>query len=254
MTKQPRTLYSFIGGAAMLVTPLAASITFGWRVYSEVYLSTELYWLAIPAGVGAAFGLEAVGIYAGHVTSEFYHARDGRWKLSAIIMLAYVVIGMMELWGTVGATIFIISPLVYTLVALKHTADTESLVVSITETTEAEREIEKEDSETERRRAVEDAKLEHAQKLELLKAERAHVLKMERARVKRETETKPKRETRNETNVFEVSAKVNRNGTGKRELVYEYVKGQPDATNTEIAGRVGISRQMVGRYRKEMGT
>ena len=117
-------MYDILGLLAMIATPLAASIFFGWKSYQGVHSLTDgVLWLAIPAGIGAAIGLESVGIFAGHVATDFYKAEDPRWKLAALLLVAYVAIGVIELWGTTGVAIFLISPMVYLLVGLRYDAN-----------------------------------------------------------------------------------------------------------------------------------
>lgn len=112
-------IYSLLGYLAMGLTPIGAVIFFGWRVYTAVLEMTGSVWLSLLGGLSAATGLEIVGIFAGHVSMVFWERKDGRWRLAAAIMVVYVAIGVVELWGTVGVVMFLISPLVYVLVALR---------------------------------------------------------------------------------------------------------------------------------------
>lgn len=115
-------MYKIIGYAAIFFTPLAPSTFFGWRVYSVVdEMTSGLWWLAIGAAVASVIGLEAVGIFAGHTTLDAF--RLGKYEaalFSAVVMIAYVAIGVYELWGTIGAIIFLIAPLAYLAVGLRE--------------------------------------------------------------------------------------------------------------------------------------
>jgi len=115
--------YKILGWLAMLLTPIGAVIFFGWRVYTAVYTETSNAYLATPAGVAAAVGLEMVGIFAGHLAMELWQRRDGRAWLAAGIMAVYVAIGVIELSGTIGQVMFLIAPLVYVLVGLRQAVD-----------------------------------------------------------------------------------------------------------------------------------
>lgn len=115
--------YSMLGWLAMILTPVGAVIFFGWRVYTAVYTETSSDWLAIPAGIAAAVGLEMVGIFAGHLAMELWQRKDGRAWLAVGIMVVYVAIGVIELAGTIGQVMFLIAPLVYVLVGLRQAVD-----------------------------------------------------------------------------------------------------------------------------------
>ena len=114
------SLYTVIGWLGMVAVPIAPAFFFAWRIYSEAITLTQRPWLAIPVAIFSAIGLEIVGIYAGHVGMQYHQRADRRWWLAAGIMLIYVAIGVYELRGTIGMVMFLITPLVYILVALHH--------------------------------------------------------------------------------------------------------------------------------------
>lgn len=118
-----RNFYDYLGKVAIVVTPLAAAIAFGWSVYESTLATTAVYWLSIIAGMATAVALESVGMLAGHTASDFYQQKDRRWIVAAAVMVIYVGAGLYELQGTSVAVVFLISPLVYVLVAMKHTAN-----------------------------------------------------------------------------------------------------------------------------------
>lgn len=122
--KNPYTLLSTL---AILTVPLAPVFFFGWQVHTEVYATSQSYWLSAPVGLLSAIGLEIIGILAGHLAMEFWRSGNmGRAYLSGGVMSIYVVIGVWELWGTIGAVMFVIAPLVYVLVALQDVATVEA--------------------------------------------------------------------------------------------------------------------------------
>jgi len=157
--------YSTIGWLAMIAVPVAPAFFFGWNVFAEVRAETEgLLWLAIPVGVFSAFGLEVTGILAGHLLMEFWKRRSyDRAALSGVILLIYTAIGVVHLWGSVGSTMFIIAPLVYLLVALRHTLTNETAV----EENQGgyQRQAAAEDREHQRRLDVEKMRLQHEERL-----------------------------------------------------------------------------------------
>ena len=114
-------IYQLLAITAPIFVPIAPVIFFGWKVYTEVQAMTSSLWLSVPAGALTAVGLEAVGILAGHVGMSAWRRDDNRTAvISAVIMAAYVGIGTWELWGSVGAVVFWIAPLVYILIALQE--------------------------------------------------------------------------------------------------------------------------------------
>lgn len=119
-------LYTLLGWIATIAVPISPVFFFGWEVYKQV-LTRSSYWL-LAGGVGlvSAIGLEIVGILAGHLTMEFWRAgKMNRAYLAGGIMAIYVLIGVIELWGNIGAIMFLIAPLVYVLVALNQVAEYE---------------------------------------------------------------------------------------------------------------------------------
>lgn len=125
-------IYNILSLTAPIFVPIAPVIFFGWRVYAAVLETTARAWLAVPAGALTALGLEAVGILAGHVGMTAWRRGDNRTAvISAAIMAIYVAIGTFELWGSIGAVVFWIAPLVYVLVALQELLKQDSETDSV---------------------------------------------------------------------------------------------------------------------------
>jgi hypothetical protein len=78
--------------------------------------------LSVVAGIGSAVGMEAVAALAGHTALTNYRNGDSRWKMAAVVMLLYVVIGLYELGPTIGGSMFIIAAAFYFLIALRNDA------------------------------------------------------------------------------------------------------------------------------------
>ena len=132
-------IYKTLTRIAVVSVPIAPVTFFGWRVGVEVFETTSQLWLAIPAGFLTATGLEIVGVLAGHIALRYY--QEQRWILASIaatIMAIYVYIGASELVGTIGETVFYITPLVYILAGLQGVAET--IEVQRSDATEFERE------------------------------------------------------------------------------------------------------------------
>lgn len=160
-----RNPYTYLGWLAIVAVPIAPVFFFAWDVYQEV-LTRANYWL-LAAGVGlvSAIGLELVGVLAGHLAMEFWRTGNTqRAILSGGIMGVYVLIGVIQLWGTIGMVMFIIAPLVYVLVALRQVAEQEAT----------------EHARHEKRSIVIDYRAKEAQ------ADRQHQLELERLRLANE--------------------------------------------------------------------
>lgn len=117
-----------LGYVSAATIPVAPAAFFGGRVYHE---ASQMFpvWLALVTAACAAIGLELLGFYAGHNMVEFWHGNQRTLAaLSGVILLAYVAFGLYELWGTVGATLFMIAPLAYTAVGLGGVARDEHKV------------------------------------------------------------------------------------------------------------------------------
>jgi hypothetical protein len=164
---------------------------------------------------------------AGHVASDFWQRGDGRWKVAAGVMALYVIVGMVELWGTTGALVFVLSPAVYLLAALRHTAAIEAVE-------DAEQAAENNAWQREQERIA--AAREH--EIRLRQMELRHKERLAKAR---EVSPKP---AESATETPELS--------GKALEVYKLLSVKPGATNTEIGETVGVSRQYVGQVRREL--
>ncbi len=224
-----RNPYTVLGWIAIVAVPIAPVFFFAWDVYKEV-LGRANYWL-LAAGVGlvSAIGLELVGVLAGHLAMEFWRTGNTqRAILSGGIMGVYVLIGVVQLWGTIGMVMFIIAPLVYVLVALRQVAEQEAT----------------EQARHEKRSVVIDYRAKEAQ------AERQHKLELERLRLANEVKL-AKVAAATTPQPIEV-APVAPRLTPAQERVYNAFTETPGATITEVAERLGTSRQAVSKHVKAM--
>lgn len=123
---------------APIVTPLAPAAFFGHSAYTALFAATGLVWLSIVAGIATAAGLEMVGILAGHTAIEFWRFNDRRAWLAALLLLAYIAIGTIELWRVpVGRAVFLIAGLAYVVVGLR--ADAAQVSADVTQEAAEER-------------------------------------------------------------------------------------------------------------------
>lgn len=119
-------IYKLITILAMLTMPIAASINFGDAAY-DALLNTTSVNLAIVGGIATGAGFEFLGLIAGHRAVAFYSLNDSRWKLAAVVLLAYVVIGVAEMVEIPFARFVpLLSGLVYVLAGLQSTAEAEA--------------------------------------------------------------------------------------------------------------------------------
>lgn len=179
--------YDILAIIAMIAVPLAPAFFFGHAVYTAVASLPAPTWLAVVIGAAAAVGLELVGILAGHVANTAWRLADyGRAVLGGLIMAVYVIIGVVELWGSIGAVMFLIAPLVYLLAALQdglHTAVNQQVAE-----TAVSRQQEQEDRRQQR---------EHEQRMELERLRLAHDEKL--ARIAAKPQPQPRQIARQDT-------------------------------------------------------
>lgn len=224
--------YSFLSSIAILTVPLAPVFFFGWQVHTEVLATSQSLWLSIPVGLLSAIGLEIIGILAGHLAMEFWRSGNmQRAYLSGAVMLVYVVIGVWELWGTIGAVMFIIAPLVYVLVALQDVATLERHDATIAA---------KRSDVIGYRERKEQADREQQFKLEKLRLD----ADVKRAKVAGATIPQPVLVAPVAPQVAEL--------TEAQQRILDAFKAQPNATITEIAGQLGVTRQAVSKQVKQM--
>lgn len=117
-------LYTIVKYISLFCAPFAPAVFFGSKVHLGLSDAGVGYGLALLAAICAAVALETVGLLAGHTLVDFVGL--GRYELSFlsfILLACYVVIGVYELWDTIGAVMFGVALLVYLLVALKQYSD-----------------------------------------------------------------------------------------------------------------------------------
>lgn len=115
-----RRIYDIIGIAAMIATPLAAAVLFGWNLYNYLIARSVPPFLAITGGIAGAVAIESVGIYAGHVAMDYIRRRDWRALIALAAMAFYVYVG----WSKTPdyGVVFVLAAFVYVLVSLRSEA------------------------------------------------------------------------------------------------------------------------------------
>lgn len=147
-------LYDGLGIVAMIATPLAAAIIFGWNLYSYLVSAMVPMALAILGAAAGAVAMESVGIYAGHVAIDYTRRRDWRALVAFAALVFYIGFGWSKV-PTYGA-VFILAGFMYALVALRHEAVVVDEETAVTE---------KEDRNWEKRLQMEKLRMAHDEKL-----------------------------------------------------------------------------------------
>jgi flagellar biosynthesis GTPase FlhF len=256
MTKQI-SAYTILGYLAMFLTPIGAVIFFGWRVYTAVHAETGTNWLAIPAGIAAAVGLEMVGIFAGHLMMELWQRRDGRAWLAAGIMAVYVGIGVIELAGTIGQVMFLIAPLVYVLVGLRQTVDEVAGRETAVSATRLDFQLEQArlDREAERERQASNDRRQHEENLRKLELEASAsteqaAITLEEKRLQAD-ERRRKREARR-AQAEGKRAQAALDSMATEEKVLAIYSKDPKASQQSVANQTDVSRQRIGQILQDL--
>lgn len=222
---------------------------------------------SLTVGVFAAIVLEIGGMLAAHYAIAYYGTAKG--KLSAVLTVAYLVIGIGVMWIMESASddaklvitaIFIIAGMVYVLSAMSELENQELAAIEDDKAWEKEQEakdrqhkrtLEARQQEIDAQKEVkiqlahEQAQAEIAIASEKTKASIARAKAREiEAQAKAQAMETPPKEAETHTNLDELS--------GNKLEIYKIIRETPRATNTAIADEVGVSRQYVGQVRKEL--
>jgi hypothetical protein len=219
-------LYDYLGIVAMIATPLAAAVLFGWQLHSYLLDSGLIPWLAIVGGLSGAVAIESVGIYAGHVGMDYARRRDWRGLVAGAALVFYVGFG----WSKVPeyGAIFVIAAFVYILVALRAEAAQVDGVTAVTA---------KEDRGWSQRMELERERMKHQERL----------ARIEAGKVAKEVATaQPATVAPQPVHVAQpaIADKL----TPAQLRVLEVYRRNPDATKQAIADEIGISRQAVSKH------
>lgn len=118
--------YTILSALAVILTPAAMMAAAGWEAYAATLAQTGIPWLAVVTGVATAAALECVGILAGETMLLFHGRNDPRWRIAAVVLLAYVVAGLYVLLGTPLVFLPVLAGAVYVLAGLRAQAERES--------------------------------------------------------------------------------------------------------------------------------
>lgn len=216
--------YSAMGWIGIFTVPLAPAFFFAWDIFTEVMGKTGgIVALAVAVAIAAAVGLEVVGILAGHNAIEFWKRKERESAIAAgVIMVCYTAIGMYQLRGTTGAIMFLVAPMVYILVALRHNLGEEKTA-------------EKQQVNYDRR--VEAQEREHRQRLEAAQLKLKHEERMEQIKAKATTPV---------AQIVAMQQPQATTETTKKERMMSL--WQPGMGATELARRAGVNKSTASRY------
>ena len=216
-------LYDALGWVAMIATPLAAAVLFGWNLYGYLTARAVPLFLAIPGGIAGAVAIESVGIYAGHVGMDYARRRDWRGLIAGAAMAFYVYVG----WSKTPdyGVVFVLAAFVYVLVALRSEASAED---------KQQRQERQADTNWQRRLQLEKERMRHEERLARIAA------KPQPAQVAAQPDATGRKLPATPATVDEL--------TDAQRRVYDAIKAQPDASYTEIGELLGISRQAVSGH------
>lgn len=207
--------------AARILTPLAMVVFLSYEL-SQSLAVTGLWYIALLIGsVCTAVGIEIVGILAGHTLEGYWRIGDAwRGLLSFALLLAYTVTAVYILAGTSLVIVPIIAAIVYILASLTDGLETavnrQEVATAVNQSFDLEQRSKDRDVDRQ--------------------------IKLEKARAKLTQPTAQPKETR------PVAPEL----SGKALEIYTLLKMQPGATDTQVGESVGVSRQYVGKVRKEL--
>lgn len=161
-------IQNVLATAGLIATPLAPAVVWGARVYESVLPHAGKH-AAIASAVSAGFGLECVGMIAGHAFIKLHTQGDSKKWGALAILLSYAGIGIWELGvGDALGKLFIVGFLLYIVNALKTSADDGDKASAMTLAAQSA------DAKAERNRA---------HQLALIEAENRKMIAIERARI-----------------------------------------------------------------------
>ena len=242
-----KDLYTVLGWVAMLSVPLAPAFFFGFSfaedIYAQVFSMTGIVGIAaafaIAVGIVSAAGLELVGILSGHNAVRFWESGSKiHAALCGGILISYVVLGISGLESVLakGTVMFLVAPLVYLLVGMqgelnrsesrKGTQERQSLAI----------ELRKEEAAAQRQHQLELEKLRLDAEVRKERARQPKVV------APRQPATIYPQPVNHPSTVDEL--------TPGQLRVYEAMRDNPNLSQADIAKKLEITRQAVGKHVK----
>jgi O6-methylguanine-DNA--protein-cysteine methyltransferase len=221
------TRYNLIALIAIIAMPAAAAGNFGLAAY-EAMTGRAPAWFAVLIGLATAVGLEATGVLLGHTATGYWQRKDlARFAVSALGMALYVGFGTWEMSAIpFGRVVPALAALAYFAAAMQ--SDLHTAVVG-------------DATKSDLRTAFD---LEQAR----LDRETTRLLRVERERAKLVAATVDEQPAAQPLPVAQVAQVL----TPAQQRVYDAIKAQPNATYSDVAAQLGVSRQYVGKVAAQL--
>jgi flagellar biosynthesis GTPase FlhF len=253
-----KDIYGPITIVAMLTMPMAAAINFGDAAYDALLGRVSAAWIATAGGIATGIGFEAIGILAGHLAVSFYSRKDGRALAAVAALVAYVIIGMYELWSIPMARFVpLLAGLVYLLAGLQHEDVEEKERETAVSATRLDFQLEQArlDREAERERQASNDQRQHEENLRRLEVEtQAQIeqaaLSLEEKRMQAEERQRKREARRAQAEGKREQAALDSMATEEKVLAI-YSK-DPKASQQSVANQTDVSRQRIGQILQDL--
>lgn len=235
-----KILFSAIKRLSPYATAVLPGTLFGYTIFAFFLRFTEGNMaVSLLTGFSAFIVLESAGIWSGHKIAEYLGEK--RVWIPIFTFVAYFVIGVATLWlldddidqniKLVGTGLFALSAVVYTLFGLQSYQEKLEAKDKREKRDEAVEEIQKENREFERRQAELDRETERRIKLKMANAEAKVVVMGGSVPADKPTASHPTSYNKQKMTALKVA-----------------LKKTPNASKTELASTIGVSRPTLNKY------
>jgi hypothetical protein len=237
-----KILFSAIKRLSPYATAVLPGTLFGYTIFAFFLKFTEGNMaVSLLTGFSAFIVLESAGIWSGHKIAEYLGER--RVWIPIVTFIAYFIIGVATLWllddeidqniKLVGTGLFALSAVVYTLFGLQSYQEKLEAKDKREKRDEAVEEIQKENRDFEREQVALDRETERKVRLKMATAEAKAVAAGAPVHAEQPVTTPKQSQGYNQQ---------------KMAVLKTTLKSNPNATKTELARMVGISRPTLDKY------
>lgn len=247
-----------VGAFAVPIVPAASMAHSVFIESSKMEIWGQFTWLIVGLALAGGFAFELVGIGAGHMSIRFFVSESWTFfTLSVVALLAYVLIGLVELGFTTFGLFLIIAPFVYLLSGMLEVAEQQADDIKESAKIERERNLEAD------RRKAEMERARHEIELEEMKA----TAEFKRSQQAKDKEAKRQRDmakmvsgnvaqgvasglqqlvklVADESLVQRVLPEVK----GTKKIIIETLVATPSATRSQLATKAGVSPQAISNH------
>jgi hypothetical protein len=241
-----KVIFSAIKRLSPYATAVLPGTLFGYTIYAFFMEFTgQNLVVSLLTGISAFIVLESAGIWSGHKIAEYLGERKVWIPIATFV--AYFVIGVATLWllddeidqniKLVGTGLFALSAVVYTLFGLQSYQEKMEMKEKREHREEVTEEIQKENRDFEREQAALDRETERKVRLKLANAE-AKVLASGQVQ-------QPVQAVAPESFKGKPAVRYDKQ---KMTALKVALKRNQNATKTELASAIGVSRPTLDRY------